>query len=132
MSDSNPTPSDASNQPSIIVQPSAVTLFDHDTKTGRRVELSDCITPEAGPLPALLFAQVLLLSDMAKALRSMADTIKTSASSVEDHKASAQTTLDETMGRVVQFMSSIPGMDKTVVEQMANALRPPNGGGTPG
>lgn len=132
MSDSDTAPSDASPQPSVLVQPAAVTLFDHETKTGRRVALSDCISPEAGPLPALLFAQVLLLSDMARALQSMAETIKASASGVEDHKASAQTTLDEVMGRVFSVMSSMPGMDPTVIERMTTALRPPPNGGTPG
>lgn len=127
----DPATSDSSNQPSILVQPAAVTLFDHDTKTGRRVELSDCIIPEAGPLPALLFAQVLLLSDMTKALKSMDATFKASASSAGDHKASAQATLDDTLDRIVGFMSKIPGMEKTVIEQMTTALRPPTGGGTP-
>ena len=131
MSDSDPTPSDVSSKPSILVQPNVITLIDQETQTGRQIALSECITPEAGPLPALLFAQVLLLSDMAKALRSMADTVKASAASAGDHKASAEATLDDTLARVVGFMSKIPGMDPTVVTHMTNALKPPNGGGTP-
>jgi hypothetical protein len=131
MPDSDATTTDASSKPSILVQPNVITLIDQETQTGRQIALSECITPEAGPLPALLFAQVLLLSDMAKALRSMAETIKTSAASAGDHKESAQETIDDALGRVVGFMSNIPGMDRTVVEQMTTALRPPPGGGTP-
>ncbi len=130
MSDSDPTPSESLAQAPIVVQSHTITLRDSGASIARNITMGECLA-EKNPLPALLFAQVLLLSDMTTALKSMAATIEASASSAGAHKASAEATLDDTLARVVGFMSKIPGMDPTVVTQMTNALKPPNGGGTP-
>lgn len=128
MSNSDAPPSDALSHAAIVVQPHTLTLRGPGFE--QRITMSECLEDQS-PLPGLLFAQVLLLSDMSRALQSMDETFKASASGAEGHKASAQATLDETMGRVVGFMSSLPGMDQTVVQQMANALKPKPTGGTP-
>ncbi len=122
--------SDALANAPIVVQPHTITLRDSNSLSERKVTMDECLEM-VSPLPALLFAQVLLLSDMARALQSMDATIRASASGAEGHKASAEKTLDDTLARVVGLMSKAPGMDRTVVEQMASILKPPSGGGTP-
>lgn len=128
MSNSDAPPSDALSHAAIVVQPHTLTLRGPGFE--RQITMGECLEDQS-PLPGLLFAQVLLLSDMSRALQSMDATFKASASGVEGHKASAQKTLEETLDRVVGFMSSIPGMDQTVVQQMTNALKPTPSGGTP-
>ena len=130
MTDSDTRPAEALATAPIVVQSHTITLRDARAGSDREVTMDECLEM-VSPLPALLFAQVLLLSDMTTALKSMAATIEASASSAGAHKASAEATLDDTLARVVGFMSKIPGMDPTVVTHMTNALKPPNGGGTP-
>jgi len=132
MSNSDTAPSAELAAVPIVVQPHAITFRGSTEGDGfeREITMVECLR-EADLVPALLFAHALILSDMAKALRSMDATIKASASSAGAHKESAQETLDATLARVVGFMSAVPGVPQTVVEQMTNALRPPPGGGTP-
>ncbi len=127
MSSSDAPPTDALNQASIVVQPHTITLRDSNAMFEHKVTMSECLA-EGDPIRSLLFAQVLLMSDMAKALRTMASAIEESRSNVESHKQDAQETLDATLNRVVKFMSSMQGMDQTIITQMVNTLRPPSGG----
>ena len=127
MSISDAPPSDALSHAAIVVQPHTLTLRGPGFE--RQITMGECLEVQ-NPLPALIFAQVLLLSDVSRALQSMDETFKASASGAEGHKASAQATLDETLSRVVGFMSKVPGMDRTVIEQMTNALRPNPAGGS--